>query len=1146
MKLTRLPWLMTLPLFWGAGLTHAGNADLANNPLPVVSSTEPNIMFMLDNSGSMHNIVPPDHYEPTALGLSCSGQRALSNTSAFDLIVLDDGTPLLKQGNNFYTYGTTGTSSNTVRCFASSSTYNARLYGDSSASNNSNCGTNTSCKRPGSYLDASYSGHFLNWYFSSATLGTTDNFGAGSRKKPTTFTRMEVAQSAAKGIINNLSNVRAGLASYNGADGGSLREIIGSLDPAKKLAINGKIDALSPSGSTPLAETLSDIGRYFTTGYSGNLTLHPSAATPVTASVANVFNNHTIRDDTGGQSLATTPIQYWCQKSFAVLVTDGRPQEDRAVSDALCDYLGIAGGTCGTSPYGEGKTIGTGANAGYHVRIVNGITYQQRHEGAAHSYESAGSDYLDDVAGALFDIDLRPDLTKTGGGSKKNNLSTYTIGFADDEAKNDSLLQEAATAGGGLFKTAGNASELTAAFMQATDDIIARDGAAAAVAVANAHVTSTDNASYSTSYNSGSWTGDLVAYPITTATGIPNVSAPIWNTDCASPTAYVDAADTTKGVLGCSAQVKLDAMAPSNRLIVTSKDTVPCNSSCGIPFQPTSASGTTISIAQRDLLNTPGQTDGDAVVSYVRGNANSAYRTRTHQLGDTINAEPLVVREPMHNYSDTGYSAYKSAQASRTKIIIQPANDGMVHAFDAGTGVERWAYIPNLLISNSRDPDNSSTSLLNTRTRKTGFNHYPLIDATPIVADVDFGNTGVSTPGAAAWHTIVVGGLGKGGRGYYALDVTATTAVTEAAATNRVLWEFPNSVINDTDRTAATNDTGYTFGKPVIVKTTAQGWVVLVTSGYNNGGSGDGEAHLYVLNAKTGDLIKDIKTSGCSTVPSSDPCGLAHIAAYVENADHDNTVELVYGGDLYGNVWRFNLSGPSSLWSVSRLATLTDGSSTQPITSAPELAKINVSGSNKRFVYIGTGEYLGNSDLPCPSVSCAWTPNSHVTQTQSMYGLVDPMDGTSLAAPLRNQLVAQTYATSGTTRTISSNTIDFSSKKGWYIDFTNGERIVADPAMAAGVLVFTSSVPSGQVCTSGGTSWLYAVDYKTGGQVAGAAYAGTAIENGMASRPVLIQLPDGTVKSLLRVTDGTTTAIGVPTSPSSGIARRISWRELVD
>ncbi|MEO6351710.1 MAG: PilC/PilY family type IV pilus protein [Burkholderiaceae bacterium] len=1168
LRCNTLSLMLTMTLgIWHSPL-FAASTDLSDTPLPVTSSVAPNIMFMLDTSGSMSNIVPDTPYDSSVTYLTTcpsgnlfSGGAAAPNiptNTSYD-IAISGGAPTIG-GKTFGTAAGQG-------CFDPALRYKARLLAPVS-----------------SYLDAAYEGNFLNWYFCTGAAGICNsaaNFGAGATRKPGTSTRLEVTKVAAKAIVDSLDNVRAGLSRYNSISSGTGGELVVEVSgntSAQKTALKNAIDAFSSSGNTPLAETLSGIGAYFAQVPSAstavNLTLHPqnpssgmapSSLNKSTAAASTVFSGDgaILRNGVTGTPTIQAPIQYSCQKSFAVLMTDGRPQGDQSISSSLCDYLGITGScpTSGTTAYGKkGVPNGTGADAGYHVNGTN----KQFHIGGTHDYESAGSDYLDDVAAALYEVDLRPDLTKTAG--TKNNLRTYTIGLADLDAINDPLLQEAATAGGGLFLTAGNSNELISAFQKTTDDILAKDGSTAAVSMANSHVTNTDNASYATSYNSGVWTGDLVAYQINTSTGVPNTSAPIWNTGCSNPTAYIDPTDTTKGVLGCSAQTLLDLKTPATRKIFTSNDSTTCFYNCGIPFQPITASGTSgtnkLSTAQQTLLNTPALTDGAAVVSYLRGDMSGettgAYRIRTHLLGDAVNAEPLVIREPSRNYIDTGYSTYRSSNGTRTRLILQAANDGMVHAFNSLTGAEEWAYIPNLLISNAKDPLNTSTSLLNTRSRKAGFNHYFLLDGTPVAGDVDFNNAGTTGNATTSWGTIAVGGFGKGGRGYYALDLTTTMATDEAGAASKALWEFPRSISNSTQRASVFLNMGYGFGKPIITKTTAAGWVVLVTSGYNNGtnsgeSGGDGLGHLYVLNAKTGDLIADLATTGCHATPGTNPCGLASINAYVENRDIDNTVEIAYGGDLYGNVYRFDLRGATvGGWSVSKLAKLRSGplasDPVQSITMVPELAKLTISGADKYLVYVGTGMFLGKSDLPCPPspATCSWTPNSQSTQTQTMYGLVDPRDGTTLPDPLLGSLVQQTYTTSGNTRTFSVNTVNYNTKKGWYANFTAGERIVTDPALASGALLFTSSIPSTTACIPGGSSWLYALDYQTGGQITNASFGGTYLGNALASRPSLIQLPNGKIKAVVRLSDRTTAIEDVPPTGTPAAGRRVSWRELVD
>lgn len=1152
--------------------SHAGPVDLSDTPLPVMSSVSPNIMIMLDTSGSMENIVPDTPYDPAVTYLtSCPAVNTAAGgvaapgfpVTAYNIAISNGGAPTI--GNKTYGVGSG------QRCFDPTLRYSASL----------------SLDVPGT-AETVYDGNFLNWYFCTGAVGdcnTAANFGAGARYKPGTRSRMEVTKTAAKAIVDSLDSVRTGLSRYHSAgagSGGDLKVQMALNTAGQKTTLKNAIDGMNATGYTPLAETLSGIGAYFALVPTGttavNLTLHPSNPTTgmlpasmnkSTVSAATAFSGDgaILRNGVSGTPAMTAPIQYACQKSFAVLMTDGRPRRDQTLSSSLCNYLGIAG-SCGSPSYGaKSDPNGTGVDVGYHVNGAN----RQLHLGGTHTYESEGSDFLDDVAGALYDIDLRPDLVKTG--SQKNNVSTYLIGFADLETIDDPLMQEAAAAGGGLFFSAANTGELVKAFQDAADDILAKDGSAAAVAVANAHVTNVDNASYATSYNAGVWTGDLIAYPINTNTGVPNIRTPIWNTGCANPNAFVDPTDTTKGVLGCSAQVLLDLQTAATRKIFTSNDTATCTTNCGIPFQPTTADGdegvAKLSAAQQTLLNTPSTTDGAGVVNYLRGDRRGetslTYRTRSHLLGDMVNAEPLVIREPDRNYLDNGYTAYKAANDNRARIIFQVSNDGMGHAFDAQTGSELWAYIPNILISNAKDPNSSSTSLLNTRTRKVSFNHYFLMDGTPVSGDIDFANAGVGTPGATAdWRTIIVGGMGKGGRGYYALDVTSTGAATEAAAASKALWEFPRSITNAGQRNSAFRDMGFSYGKPVIVKTLAMGWVVLIPSGYNNGtgageSGGDGKGHLYVVNAKTGDLIADLITENCHATPATNACGLAHINAYIENKDKDNTVELAYGGDLHGNLWRFDLrAARTSDWAVSKMATLRSGaaadSPVQPITTVPELSRVTTAGASRYFVYVGTGLFMGRSDLPCPPspAYCGWTPNAQSTQTQTMYGLVDTRGTTTLPDPLRSSLVEQTYTTTGNTRTLSANAVNYATKLGWFVNFTGGERLSTDSAIASGALVFTSAIPSTTPCIPGGSSWLYAIDYETGGRVASSTSGGDSnpsgnyLGNALGSRPVLIQLPSGEVKALIRLSDTTTVIKDVPVPPTPASGRRVSWRELID
>jgi type IV pilus assembly protein PilY1 len=216
-----------------------------------------------------------------------------------------------------------------------------------------------------------------------------------------------------------------------------------------------------------------------------------------------------------------------------------------------------------------------------------------------------------------------------------------------------------------------------------------------------------------------------------------------------------------------------------------------------------------------------------------------------------------------------------------------------------------------------------------------------------------------------------------------------------------------------------------------------------------------------------------------------------------------------------------------------------DNGTAQPVTTEPELATINIGGTDYRYVYVGTGQYLGDTDVA-------------TTQTQTMYGLIDNLSNSPLITPLRSNLLEQTLSTSGSNRNISNNTIAVtggSAQRGWYVDLSlsEGERIVADPQLALGALAFTTVIPSSTQCVPGGSSWFYTIDYKTGGFVANSTvtYSGVSLGSALASRPTLIKLPSGAVKAVIRMSDTTTTVKDLPIPLSATSGRRVSWKEIV-
>lgn len=842
------------------------------------------------------------------------------------------------------------------------------------------------------------------------------------------------------------------------------------------------------------------------------------------------------------------PIQYSCQKNYTVMIADVNAWCDYALpgtslsSHSNCQSSGpihsaaISNAIPGLNVTTEVNKVAALDNSAAWMTGGYGnlaTVFAPDHQNRGNTWYLAGLAYWANTN------DLRPD--KTAGTNDRVTMQTYMVDVAEtgswfvNDAANRPMNQMSLAAKYGGFEDtnldgvpanqqtwdentdgvpdnyflASRPDLLVKSLNDVFTSVLSKGTAAAAVAVSNANVTSSDRSSFSTSFNSGTWSGDLRSFQIDLVTGLPS-DTPTW-----------------------SAKAQVDAITDvvNGRYIVTHKGTGATGpTGNGIRFRASDLSST-----QLNLLKTPLVTPSDAadVIAFLRGDRSkegTAYRIRASRLPDFVNAEPVFVGPPVQQFADNGYAAFVTSKAGRSKMVYQGGNGGMLHAFNAGTGKEEWAYVPNLVMGS-----------LNNLSSRQGFVHRFYVDGTPLAADVDFSNT-ASGSGSPSWRTILVGGLGKGGSGYYALDVTDPIPSGESGAAAKVLWEFPNSSISAADAL----NVGFTYGRPIILKTKARGWVVIVTSGYNNGtdtggSGGDGQGHVYVLDARNGALIKDIPT-GVGT--AADPSGLAKMSAFVDASDVDNTIKYLYGGDLKGNLWRvdFTANNPNQ-WSIAKLATFVDaGGNIQPVTTEPELAEVD----EKPLVLVGTGQLFGESDIPGAAF-----PNPHATQTQTMYGILDDLSNNPVVNPLRSQLVQQILTVDAATqnRTLTSNGVDYTTQRGWYVDLPGtGERSNTDPALALGVLVFTTNVPDPDPCSPGGKSFFYTIDYKTGGKLSfsGASpFSGLFAGNALASRPTIIKLPNGMVRAIIRLSDSTNIAPGVPVPPSAATGKRVNWKEVL-
>ncbi|MDD5384647.1 MAG: PilC/PilY family type IV pilus protein [Gallionella sp.] len=795
------------------------------------------------------------------------------------------------------------------------------------------------------------------------------------------------------------------------------------------------------------------------------------------------------------------------------------------------------------------------------------------------------SDYKDATSGDYFNL--------------KNGLCVgspcVTVDWPDPIANSAGEriddLWHAAVNGQGLYFSAKNPDSIITGFNAALSSITQKLGAAAAAATSTLNPVAGNNFAYVASYTTNVWKGNLESRPINTTTGVVSETAN-WCVEnvaaqtCAAPGTVVPDTSGSSTIYNCvvtgstagtcaspgvfdtvTSECKTEihnactgtmpakvAAASDTRTIYTAPAgaLVPLTGQNLVPFDAAyaAANPTNFAAAHINGLNQwssiSAQHTGVKLINYLRGQngfedraANAIndrlYRTREAVLGDALESQPAFISKPVFSYPYAGYSDFKTAQASRAGTVYMGTNDGMMHAFAASNGAERWAYVPSMVIPNMWKL--ASTSYSN--------NHVNFVNGSPVTTDICTANCGTGST-TAVWKTILVGGLNGGGRGYYALDITVPD-------TPVLLWEFTTTAgigaVTD-------DDLGYSFGVPVVTRKTDGTWVVLVTSGYNNTSPGDGKGYLYVLNAGTGAIISKISTGVGSTstiagVCTVAPCpsGLARIAGW-NDEPAGNAVGYVYGGDLFGNIWRFDINSAVAAvigtGDVMKFATLfSDGAGTspQPITTTPVLGKI----LDKRVVFIGTGKYLESSDLS-------------TTQVQTQYAIKDDNATATLVNP-RNTLVQQFLVNNpdGTASRVSSGSaaatptaikaVNFATDRGWYVDFPDSkERVNIDSKLVQGTLLVPTIVPSSTVCSPGGYGWLNYFDYKTGGAVNTATgLASVKYDSTIVGVNVLYiggQPKVGVVTST-NPTPELNTAVAFASAATGFTGKRVIWRELI-
>ena len=792
--------------------------------------------------------------------------------------------------------------------------------------------------------------------------------------------------------------------------------------------------------------------------------------------------------------------------------------------------------------------------------------------------------------------------------------ANFTFGFA-------------ASTGGGT-----NIHEITCFLAQPAEDT---DTSAAANALQAAQIQEYTSV-YSAFYNTHGWWGQLTSTglytstincPVGTTPALPTGSnvgvCPYSNWD-ASCALTGDASGTTLPGGNCAATGSTSdtAIAPTSRVIYT-WDTTNGN---GIPFlwanlnatQKAAMGGTTASGSQDGF--------GQTRVSYLRGdrtqevtatNLAAPFRPRISVLGDIINSSPVWVGSPSEplpsgqNWSDllyptatmsenasatTTYSAFQTAQqGTRLNMVYVGSNDGMLHGFEGGyysattgttnvnnDGKEVIAFMPNTVLNNIHNTSDQTLDFSN-----PNYAHNYFVDATPASSDLYYGG---------AWHTWIYGGLGAGGSAIYALDITnpQNFASTTAAAQSQVIGEW-------TPSTSGLGDLGYTYGTPQLGRFHNGQWGLVFGNGYQNSGSThNGAVFVGLVNTTSGALsFSELKLPSSAAGTAANPNGILNV--FIADIDGDSIVDYIYAGDLYGNVWRFDVtSNASSTWVSTAPTLLFSAGSGQPIFSQVQVTSISTAGNLPRImVEFGTGAQF---ETPLQT--------TYATGQQAVYGIWDGNFGTwntnvsvfyqvkafpssdtqPYTVPLSG-LVQQTTTAQGTTtnnvtgasenyRVISSNTVCWAEQSscsasqqfGWYYQFplpsgttsATGqtlEQVVANSYFTLGAFNVTSYIAAGiPSCSTpqGPTSWTMAFDPLTGAaltnnfftDVTPSGLIASGIQAGSTGSSSILQL-NGViygVSTLLQAPQGAKSVAGQTSIeaqlPPPGIGIRLNWAEI--
>ncbi|RYH71104.1 MAG: pilus assembly protein PilY [Alcaligenaceae bacterium] len=612
-------------------------------------------------------------------------------------------------------------------------------------------------------------------------------------------------------------------------------------------------------------------------------------------------------------------------------------------------------------------------------------------------------------------------------------------------------------------------------------------------------------------YHPTNWWGQMTAQNLVEDTTNQTVSInPVanWDASCVLTGGACSATGGTKTV-----------QAP------TARNMLSWNGTTGVPLTWTGG----LTNAQKTALDPSASGSSSSRLDYLRGvrtnelttTGGGTFRVRDSVLGDIVNSSPTWVGAPNLPYTgvwkdalrptatmpegSTSYATFASNNATRTNVVYVGANDGLLHGFRAGAytaagafdttaandGRELLAYMPAAALSTIYSATNPALDFSSPQ-----YSHNAFVDATPGSGDLYYGGN---------WHTWLVGGLGAGGNAtgvigdaakvatgaLYALDITTPGNFSESNASSLVVGEWNSSNLScagDTTGSMCKDSLGSTYGTPIIRRLHDGNWAVIFGNGLN---SLSGKAGIYVM---TVDQTSGAKTfrflpAGTNSGPKTTGTGSSTVItarngiAYVTSADldGDHVTDYVYGGDVFGNVWRFDLtSATPSDWGVRAAPVFSTGG--LPITTRLTVTSAIASSTAPRvIVSFGTGQIypqtLTSAAMPATGTQAIfgiwdWDMGSWNTKGSVQY--IAQTVNTSTATLRTQTATTQAYASGNISgvRTVTQNKVCWvgstacgsaassNTDYGWKLALpASNEQIIYNPVISDGLFLVNTTLP---------------------------------------------------------------------------------------